>query len=120
MASESQDIEEDDLLAAFENDDNYDYEYELGTQVPVDMGEFGDNAEIAMIVDHESHDVHQESVLQESAENTSTANLNRLRDNEGVVDVEDYSPKLADFQALTKMYVFSEVFQSLLECWLSD
>lgn len=103
MASASQEFEEDELLAAFNTDQEYDYENELGTQIPIDMGEIEESESTAMSADLADHNVPENFVMEDLPKNTSTEMLPRLHDNEDVVDAEGYSPDTADLRTPNKM-----------------
>ena len=96
MASES---EVDDLLAAFENDQDDEYEMDLESQDPIDMDGIEESDENTMTIEIEDHDVPPGSVNQVSPKESSTATVVSLPDDEGVINVEDYSPRTTELPA---------------------
>ena len=102
MTPESQDFEEDELLAALNTDQEYDFEHELGTQIPVDMGEIEEFESTASSTDSANHNVQDESMMEHSAEKTSAETVPATRDDEDIVDVEDCSPITTDVGTLNK------------------
>ena len=106
MGPQFQEVQDDDILAAFDTGQDHDYEDELGTQIPINMGLAEDEDNENMTIDKGDHisDPHarRNSMENKSLKQTPDAMIIRLRDDEDVVDVEEYSSNTEDLRKVIK------------------
>ena len=109
MRSEFQEVQDDDILAAFDIEQNYDYENELRTRISIDMSLVEDENDDNMTIEKADHlfnsltsYAQRNSMEDISLKQTSNEMVIHLSDAEDVVDVEEYSFNTEDLRKLIK------------------